>query len=126
MDADGYPEEHELERICTWPCTTPHQATALMDYIRERWTYPAYWKESQLLYRVSTGGWGGNEELIVAARSNPMFSRFIVLILRSGVFVIHLGASDDTRVRDLIEAIFAAIDFAMEPPGASTETESAS
>lgn len=70
MNSDGYPEEHELEKIWEWPYTDPR---GLMEYVEELWTYPDYWKQDGDKYTISTGGWSGNEDLIEAMEENIMF-----------------------------------------------------
>ena len=71
-----YPSEEELLRIRTWPAAEGHE---LMDYVRERWGYAdaGYWARSEtpesVTYRLSTAGWSGNEDLVVALQENLLF-----------------------------------------------------
>lgn len=79
---DGYPHDIELQRISTWPATTMADLRALMDYVKERWSYPRFWEEEVIeeygrpirQYTISTGGWSGNESLIAALEANTMWS----------------------------------------------------
>jgi len=72
---DGYPEEQELKTIKNWEYYTDF--SGLMEYIKNLWKYPQYWKETQtdnqIKYKISTGGWSGNEDLIAAMISNRIF-----------------------------------------------------
>lgn len=71
---DGYPDEDELRRIREWP----HEGgfPGLMDFVRERWAYADWgWTVDgeTKTYRISTGGWSGNESLVEALQENTMF-----------------------------------------------------
>lgn len=69
MTPDGYPEEDELEAIRTWPA---EDFVGLMAYVRERWTFPHYFHVEGGVYRLSTCGWSGNEELLGALHENTV------------------------------------------------------
>lgn len=81
MDPDGYPDEAELERIANWP---ESDLQDLFEFIRARWKYAEseYWNEYEVgagpaktrvrCYKLSTGGWSGNESLIDALQQNEM------------------------------------------------------
>ena len=62
----------ELSKIETWG---PNHK-ALMKYIKDLWQYD-YWTEmkgeNEIVYKISTGGWSGNEEIIEALKSNIIF-----------------------------------------------------
>ena len=67
---DGYPTDEELKRIAEW---LHDDWAALLEYVRERWTYQDRWTvEGDKLF-VSTGGWSGNEDLIRALQQNRVF-----------------------------------------------------
>jgi hypothetical protein len=72
MDKDGYPDNKELEAIAKWPYT---DLPGLMEYIEDLWKFAEYygWRRRGLTYRISTGGWSGNESLIGAMHQNRMF-----------------------------------------------------
>ena len=72
MDTNGYPDEEELKKIAEWDYCDFH---GLMDYVKERWKYAdcGYWKKGRKYYRISTGGWSGNESIISALMENTMF-----------------------------------------------------
>ena len=72
MNSDGYPDEEELATIAKWPYDN---LPALMEYIKRRWQYSdcGYWKQRGTMYRISTGGWSGNESIISAMQENTMF-----------------------------------------------------
>ena len=67
---DGYPEEHELEKIETWDCD---DFKGMMDFVASLWYYPDYFEQDGGTYRLSTGGWSGNEEIIGAMKQNSIF-----------------------------------------------------
>lgn len=88
---NGYPSEAELEKICTWDwgdfTDWADRLTAFMAYVKERWNYVEWgWREGvaegdefldfeigRRCWRISTGGWSGNEDLIDAMKANTMF-----------------------------------------------------
>jgi NTP pyrophosphatase (non-canonical NTP hydrolase) len=74
MDSDGYPDEAELTRISEWR-DDRFDWSGLMAFIRPLWRYAedGYWKQQGSLYRLVTGGWSGNESIIVALRANSLF-----------------------------------------------------
>ena len=76
MDADGYPTEEELEKIRTWS-HPKYDYTGLLDYVGSHWWYPEYFHKEPTKagaqYKISTGGWSGNEELIGALQENLVF-----------------------------------------------------
>lgn len=69
MNEDGYPEEDELKQIQEWDWK---DSIGLLEFVRERWMYAdcGYWERDGLTYRISTGGWSGNESLIAALQEN--------------------------------------------------------
>ncbi len=71
LDDDGYPTELALEVIRNWVHTDPHGCFA---FCRDLWRYPHYFLReihpAHIQWRVSTGGWGGNEDIIKALRDN--------------------------------------------------------
>lgn len=70
FDATGYPSQETIERIEQWP----HDDHAgLMEFVREAWYYPDRFGSRGRTYRLSTGGWSGNEEIILALQQNVMF-----------------------------------------------------
>ena len=79
MDKYGYPEEHELNTIRNWPLESHADAMKLVGYIRERWQYADYFyfqmyeRPKGWNVQISTAGWSGNESIIEALQSNPVF-----------------------------------------------------
>ena len=84
-----YPTEDELQKIRTWDWHDPH---GLMAYVKERWHFadwgwteeawgwsdcpadePAAASRASRKYRISTGGWSGNEDIIRAMQENAFF-----------------------------------------------------
>lgn len=68
---EEYPNDDELRRVREWP---PTDLSGLMDFVRSIWWQPDWgWNQVGENYRISTGGWSGNEELIEALKGNTMF-----------------------------------------------------
>jgi hypothetical protein len=75
MDADGYPDDNELEQIQAWDWKDKGHL-ALLDFIKARWWMPDFgWTENRqtMELHLSTGGWSGNESIIYALQQNTMF-----------------------------------------------------
>jgi len=73
MDKNGYPDEHNLRVIRTWPKEAGYED--LMEYIAPTWQYAdmGYFSREGNIYKLSTGGWSGNEDIIQALRDNLIF-----------------------------------------------------
>lgn len=73
FDEDGYPTQEILAVIQGWQWG---DAEGCFDFVRELWQYPHLWRESNdgenRLFKISTGGWSGNESLISAMERNQM------------------------------------------------------
>jgi len=65
-----YPTDEELDKIEKWP---QDDLPNLIEYVRVRWTYDDYFQENEKEYRMITGGWSGNEDLIMALKENFAF-----------------------------------------------------
>lgn len=70
MDEDGYPEDDELDRLRKWPY---QDCLGALEYAQSLWRYPEYFTRDATGWRVSTGGWSGNESVIGALMENTMF-----------------------------------------------------
>lgn len=82
MDSEGYPEQHELNKIEQWDC---NDVFSLLDYIKVRWNYAdsggfkTEWgndmQTSPVLHlELHTIGGSGNEDIIEALLNNKMFN----------------------------------------------------
>jgi hypothetical protein len=74
MDYEGYPEEKELNRIKKW--NTVDDPFGLVKYVQERWVYRKWgfsFNSEDGALELHTGGWSGNEDLIIALEQNYMF-----------------------------------------------------
>lgn len=78
---NGYPHEEETERIRLWKIVDNDDFHAVMSYVAARWKYPDYWEVHDRLntigqpekeYVFSTGGWSGNESLVLAIEQNAI------------------------------------------------------
>lgn len=67
-----YPTDEELEVIKNWDANDPK---GLLEHVRLFWKYAdnGYFKVVDGEYRLSTGGWSGNEDIIGALRENHLF-----------------------------------------------------
>lgn len=78
LDEDGYPTEETLKQIEEWP---HKNYSELMEYVRETWWHPDLCdgpyndlnNTTKNTWRLSTGGWSGNEEIVGAMMNNNMF-----------------------------------------------------
>ena len=70
LDRDGYPTEEALNTIKTWN----RGDRQLFEYIQDLW-WPGEWgfTVDGDEYRLATGGWSGNEDIIGAMQDNFMF-----------------------------------------------------
>lgn len=75
LNSDGYPTEETLEKIKTWPQEKGWED--LLDLCKEIWHYPEFFHkfeyEKVILYSTATGGWSGNEDIIIALEENLSF-----------------------------------------------------
>lgn len=70
MDSQGYPDDEELARIEKWPL---EDIAGLFKFVHSLWWMPNWgWKQEGRKFRISTGGWSGNESLISAMEENAM------------------------------------------------------
>ena len=72
LDRDSYPEKHELDLIRTWDRGWEY----LFEYIKDRWINAdcGFWEEPEpRMYRVFTGGWNWNEEIVGAMKQHRIF-----------------------------------------------------
>ena len=68
-DSNGYPSEAALNKVTEWEW---NDLEGCMVFVRSLWQYAdcGYWDNDNGVYRISTGGWSGNEDLIEALRKN--------------------------------------------------------
>lgn len=72
LNSIGYPTLETLRAISAW--TRDRGYVKLMEHIREIWKYAdGYWGQDKNGYRLSTAGWSGNEDIIIALSDNVMF-----------------------------------------------------
>ncbi len=76
FDSSGYPTDETLEAIEKWSYS---DFRGLMKFVVKAWHWPDMITMSSILdengqhWQVSTGGWSGNESIIVALQANFMF-----------------------------------------------------
>jgi hypothetical protein len=62
-----YPTSNEIYKIRHWPID---DFAGLMDYIEPYWSRHGSFLHRGNIYRLATGGWSGNEDIIGAMKSN--------------------------------------------------------
>lgn len=68
---EPYPTEQELQIIKDWGSGDLH---GLMQFIKPMWAFGSWgWSQDGEIYRISTGGWSGNEDIIAALHSNEIW-----------------------------------------------------
>ena len=77
MDEDGYPTEDLVNQIKNYD-VVGSGSLGLMELVYENWTYDYPYREyyksgKEYIYRLSTGGWSGNESLIYYLQSNQLW-----------------------------------------------------
>lgn len=78
FDRNGYPTEDDtiafIEGFDVLSEDIPSKACeALLDFCTECWSYPKMVKVDGGTYTFITGGWSGNESIIVAMQENYVF-----------------------------------------------------
>lgn len=99
FDADGYPTEETTLAIKEWEFK---DATGWLQYVREAWnhTYGKIWEENGLL-NMATGGWSGNEEIIIAMQENlVLWGLLWESSRRGGLDVFNLSNAAEPRPVD--------------------------
>lgn len=89
MDADGYPNDEAVEALAAVDVQSFEDCAVILETLRAIWRWPSYFKRGSLrgvrhhpdwpsrrLWRVSTGGWSGHEDLLGALERNAMFQSF--------------------------------------------------
>jgi hypothetical protein len=78
-----YPTDEQLEIIRTWDANDLH---GLMQYIKsDVWHWPDYiFEREDGLWELHTGGWSGNESVIIALQDNQIFWTLYWLQSRTG------------------------------------------
>lgn len=73
LDEDGYPTEGALGLLSDWPWADPVGWLALAEQL---WSYPERFVRTEhpeyVEYRMSTGGWSGNEGVLAAMQKNAV------------------------------------------------------
>lgn len=94
--SQGDPSAGELRRIRQWDY---EKLPELMEYVRGIW-WMADWgfRSRGRTFRLSTGGWSGNEEIIEALKRNAMFWMMCWRSSRrGGHYVFRLPAAPKSR-----------------------------
>ncbi len=94
-DQDSYPTEIELT-----VCQAQQDFDVLMQYVAYIWTYPECVSDANYRWKLSTGGWSGNEDIIDALKQNTMFWLFCWVQSRRGGHYIFQTPSQQKAERD--------------------------
>ena len=79
LDEDGYPTKEALDRITNWDYNDPKGWFSFIENIwylcpwgwkEGQFKYNEWDEESRYLYRISTAGWSGNEDIIRAMQKH--------------------------------------------------------
>jgi hypothetical protein len=78
FDEDGYPNEHALDTIAKWDWRHTDEC---FEFVRQMWRWnDIMWTQTddgeRIIYHISTGGWSGNESLVMALRENHVIWMF--------------------------------------------------
>jgi hypothetical protein len=98
MDKDGYPTDEEIERIKAWPYD---DFMGLMHFIRDNCWWPngnCGFKQTERKFRLATGGWSGNEEVVAALGETLMFNALCWQSSHRGGLHIYQIPKDDESV----------------------------
>ena len=98
IDKSGYPNTEALDKIRTWDY---NHAKQCFEFVKDLWSYPDYWKVTNFFdeskdkwivqHDISTGGWSGNEDLVMALRENiVIWAVCWVSSSRGGKFVFEI------------------------------------
>jgi len=69
-----YPDSDDLQKIENWQILSYSDCHLLIQFVFSVWAYPEYCKIlPDNKYRLATGGWSGNEDIISSMRKNTMF-----------------------------------------------------
>jgi len=115
FDEDGYPTDESLDIITKWPLA-PTDTEGWFAFIKSGWTYRdvGYWTESmhteervlgdQYQYAISTGGWSGNESIIMAMQENRvLWSITWEMSANGGHYIFRRSMAQEAALRDAQE-----------------------
>ena len=80
-----YPSEQELKQITEW---SPEDPKGLIEFLKDNWHWPSYItaeeKDDTIFLELHTGGWSGNEDIVVALEKNMFWSLWWMRSERGG------------------------------------------
>ena len=106
LDEDGYPTNEALDKISQWDY---NDLQGWMNFIESLWHLkPMVWYSEHKFdedcnhwyteYRVSTGGWSGNESIIHAMQENKLCWHFVwYSTRRGGHYVFRIEEENESK-----------------------------
>ncbi len=84
FDRHGYPTDETCDKIQNWNI---HDPVGLFEFLRAAWHDNGCIREPEAnVIELVTGGWGGNEQLIGALKSNVAWSLCWEMSQRGGLY----------------------------------------
>lgn len=87
---EKYPTEKQLCAIEDWDVSSTTKVNKLWEFIKPLWHWEHYFQEEPDRYVLHTGGWSGNEEIIMAMKCNTIFWSLYWYSLRRGGHYVFL------------------------------------
>ncbi len=94
-DQDGYPTEPELAL-----CKSMQDFDVLMLHVMQIWHWPERVVADPYKWKLSTGGWSGNEDIIDALKHNTMFWLFCWQLSQRGGYYVFQTPQQAREERD--------------------------
>lgn len=75
LNQDGYPSDETLYKIENWDVSSTEKIIDLFNFIKPIWHFSCWQEfkdlnENLILYKLSTFGWSGNEDIIMSMNNN--------------------------------------------------------
>lgn len=97
MDSDGYPTEGLLNLIRNWG--DPMNFTGIIELLREVWIYKHFIHGNDVGgIEVSTGGWSGHEDIILALQETTWWRLHWYSSRRGGHYEFRRFGSNAARI----------------------------
>lgn len=111
---DGYPTKETLSAIRCWDWDEASMRS-LLEFIRTAWRYPEMVVQSDGLWKFSTGGWSGNEDLMDAFSKYHMARVRYSAYFSGGHYAIATTREAANRMRAAKETFFEGLPEKEQP-----------